>query len=386
MPRPDAPEVADGAAGRVGAYVHVPFCRRVCPYCDFAVVAGAEDLADRYVDALVAEIGGADPFDRPLDAVFVGGGTPSRLTAAALGRVVDALAVRFGIASDAEVALEANPEDWSQGYAADLVAAGFTRVSLGAQSWEMGVLERLGRMHAPGDAAAAVADARAAGFESVNVDLIFGTPGETLRSWRDGVAAALDTGVDHLSTYALTVERGTPLSRAVAAGAPAPDPDLQAEMWEVGASLAAGAGLVRYETSNHARPGHAAVYNLLTWAQGDYAAFGTGAHGHRRGRRTRNMRRLDRYLEAVEGGGTAVQGVEEVTGWAAEQERLLLGLRRTAGVTAGAGGARLLGSPEGRRLVEAGVLEAVGGRLRVARPLLGDEVARAVLALDPREC
>jgi putative oxygen-independent coproporphyrinogen III oxidase len=383
---PDDPALADAAAFRYAAYVHIPFCRRVCPYCDFAVLANGEHLVDRYVAALIAEIGSAPSFPQPLAAVSVGGGTPTRLGSGALGEVVAALQERFGLVADGEVSLEANPEDWSPALAEGLVAAGFSRVSLGAQSFDVGVLAALGRRHRPEQAAAAVAAARKAGFGSVNLDLICGTPGESAASWRASVESALACGVDHLSVYALTVERGTALSRAVAAGAPGPDPDLQAERWEEAASLAGEAGLVRYETSNFARPGHACLYNLITWAQGDYAGFGAGAHRHREGRRSWNLRRVERYLERVEGGEPPEAGAEVLDPHQRERERLVLGLRRAAGAAAGEAGAALTATAAGRRLLEAGVLERVGDRLRVARPLLGDQVSRAVLALGPADC
>lgn len=384
--RPDDPRPAEEAAGRLGAYVHLPFCHRVCPYCDFAVVAGREDLVERYLAALAVEIGSARPFSGPLDAVFVGGGTPSRLVPEALGRVLGALRGRFGVSPRAEVTLEANPEDWSPALAAGLVAAGFTRVSLGAQSFDAGVLAALGRGHRPEQGEQAVAAAREAGFASVNLDLIFGVPGESAASWRTSVRRALATGAEHLSIYALTVERGTPLSRAVAAGAPAPDPDRQAQRWEEAARLAAGAGLVRYETSNFARPGHPCLYNLITWAQGEYEGFGAGAHRHRAGTRSWNLRRVDRYVERLEAGGSPVSGEETLGPWERERERLVLGLRRAAGAEAGEAGERLVASASGARLLAAGILEQRGGRLAVARPLLGDEVARAVLALAAGDC
>ncbi|MBN2112508.1 MAG: radical SAM family heme chaperone HemW [Acidimicrobiia bacterium] len=384
--RPDDPSLADAAASLFGAYLHVPFCRRVCPYCDFAVVAGREDQAERYVAAVTAEIERAEPFPSAPAAVFVGGGTPTRLSPVALARLLRVLERRRGLAPEVEVSLEANPEDWSPAVAASLVAGGFNRVSLGAQSFDSGVLAVLGRRHHPREAEKAVFSAHDAGFASVNVDLICGTPGESPASWRASVERALAAGIDHLSVYALTVEAGTPLSRAVAVGAPAPDPDRQAERWEEAAYLAAAAGLIRYETSNFARPGHACRYNLITWAQGEYEGFGTGAHRHRGGTRSWNVRRLDRYLEAVEAGGKVVSGAETLGPWEQEAERLVLGLRRAAGVRAGAGGGRLEQSEAGRRLSAAGVLERVGDRLRVARPLLGDEVSRAVLALEPADC
>lgn len=383
---PDDPGLADRAAGLPAAYVHVPFCRRVCPYCDFAVVAGRDDLIDPYSAALLAEIQGSAPFPQPLAAVSLGGGTPTRLAPVALTAILGAVAGHFGLAPEAEVSLEANPEDWTPALAEALVTAGFGRVSLGGQSFDPGVLRALGRGHQPQQTADAVAVARRAGFRSVGIDLIFGTPGESGASWRASVERALDTGVDHLSAYALTVERGTPLSRAVAAGAPGPDPDRQAERYEEVRRLAAGAGLVRYETSNFARPGHPCLYNLITWAQGEYEGFGAGAHRHRAGARSWNVRRVDRYLERLEQGTSPVSGGEALGRWPREQERLVLGLRRAAGVGAGEGGQRLLASPSGRRLIEAGVLEHAGDRLRVTRPFLADEVGRAVLALKETDC
>jgi oxygen-independent coproporphyrinogen-3 oxidase len=172
----------------------------------------------------------------------------------------------------------------------------------------------------------------------------------------------------------------------VAAGAPAPDPDHQAALWEEADRLAAAVGLVRYETSNFARPGHACLYNLITWAQGDYEGFGAGAHRHRGGVRSWNLRRVERYLERVEAGLSPTSGEERLGAWERERERLVLGLRRAAGAAAGEAGGRLLASAAGERLVASGVLEVAEGRLRVARPLLGDEVSRAVLALDPGDC
>jgi putative oxygen-independent coproporphyrinogen III oxidase len=385
VPADDA-ALADGAAAAFGAYVHIPFCRRVCPYCDFAVVAGREDLADRYVEALVAEIEAAEPFPAPLAAVFVGGGTPSRLPPQALGQVLAALRGRFGLVAAAEVSLEANPEDWSPSVAAGLAAAGFNRVSLGAQSFDVGVLAALGRRHRPDQVEAAVGAARAEGFTSVNLDLIFGTPGESAACWRATVTRALESGADHLSGYALTVERGTPLSRSVAAGAPAPDPDAQAARYETAVDLAAAAGMRRYETSNWARPGHACLYNLITWAQGEYEGFGAGAHRHRAGVRSWNLRRVEGYLDRVEAGASPVSGQEALNAWGREQERLILGLRRAAGAVAGEGGRRLLGSAAGRRLLNGGILGVAGDRLQVTKPLLGDEVGRALLALEPSDC
>jgi oxygen-independent coproporphyrinogen III oxidase len=378
----DTAATVDGASDKIAAYVHVPFCARVCPYCDFNVVAGRDELVGRYVDAVVAEIGWSSPW-RSLDSISIGGGTPSRVPPKLLGRIVGALVERFGVVPDTEIGLEANPEDWNADLSAVLRDVGFTRVSFGVQSFDPTILARLGRLHTPDQASRAVLDARTAGF-SVNIDLIFGTPGETVAGWSETVRNALALEPDHLSTYALTVERGTALSRAVAAGYPAPDEDLQAEEYEMLDRLTGD--LVRYEVSNYARPGHECLYNLITWAQGEYAAFGAGAHGHREGVRTRNVRRIDAYLDRIDAGRDPVQKRERLDPWEREKERLLLGLRRTAGAASGEAGAALVASDWGRRLMDAGVVAETGDRIVVQRPLLTDEVSRAVLALSVGDC
>ncbi len=377
-------DLADAAGGWRSAYVHVPFCRRRCPYCDFAVVAGdealrlgVEDPVERYVDAVVAEIG-MEPEWRSLDCINFGGGTPSTMGEGQLGRILAALRERFGVAPDAEVSLEANPEDWSEAAGEAWRRAGVTRVSWGVQSFDPVVLASLGRVHTPAQAAAAVAGSISAGF-GVSLDLIYGDPHETASSWWGTVAAALALEPYHLSAYSLTVERGTELSRRVAAGAPQPDPDIQADRFEHLAAVAGTAGLVQYEVSNFARPGHVARYNLSTWGQGEYVAFGLGAHGHRDGVRRRNLRRLDRYLEAVEAGRRPAAGEESLGALDRERERLILGLRRRAGVTPGPLGHRLTASPDGRRLIEAGILSVREDRLVVTKPLLTDAVSRAIL-------
>jgi oxygen-independent coproporphyrinogen-3 oxidase len=378
---PDSVGLAEAAGEWKSAYVHIPFCDRVCPYCDFAVVEGRDDTIGRYLTALSSEID-LEPQWHELDAVFIGGGTPSKLQPGSVAAIVGRLRDRFGFRPGVEISLEANPEDVTPRWASEIVEAGVDRVSLGIQSLDEDILQSLGRRHSPGQARASVAALRRAGIRSVNVDLIFGTPGESIESWSGTVAGALEMEVDHVSTYALTVEPPTALGRAVRAGAPAPDPDDQADKWEMAARMAAGAGFVRYEVSNHARAGHGCRYNLSVWGMGEYLAFGLGAHGFRDGVRTRNVRRLDTYLERVEAGIGAVQGADVVDGWSAELERLMLGARRVAGVRLGPGGERLLANPAGGRLVEAGVIAVRDDRLMVKRPLLTDAVTRTILALD----
>jgi len=373
---------ADRFANDAAVYVHIPFCSAVCPYCDFAVVAGQDELVDRYVAAVRAEIERSEPW-RPLDAVYFGGGTPSHIDPLLLGSILQSLETRHGIAYDAEISLEANPEDFDNDRARRLRSAGFNRVSFGAQSFDAAVLAGLGRRHGPRQIEESVEAAASAGFDNQSVDLIFGTPGESDESWQRSLQRAVATGVPHVSCYALTVERGTPLGRAVRGGALAPDPDVQAERYETAVTILDSSGLERYEVSNWARPGHECHYNLVVWAQGQFEAYGNGAHGFRDGVRYRNHRRVDAYVDRIETGRSPRAGLEPIRGWDAELDRLFVGLRRSVGVSPGPGTEALLASADGRSLVHAGIIGMEEGCLRVRNPLVTDAVHRSVLGLTP---
>ena len=372
------PDEADRFGAAAAAYVHIPFCSAVCPYCDFAVVAGQDGLATRYVEAVCREIGDSAAW-RPLEAVYFGGGTPSHIEPALLIRVLEALTRRHGLSDHAEISLEANPEDFTVDRARRLRAGGFNRVSFGAQSFDGAVLASLGRRHEAGDIESSVAAARHGGFDNVSIDLIYGTPGETDQSWELSLDRGIGLETDHISCYALTVELGTALGRSVHSGAPAPDPDVQAERYEEADRQLTAAGFVRYEVSNWSRPGRECRYNLTVWAQGEYVAFGNGAHGFRQGQRYRNVRRLDAYIDRIEAGDSPRAGHEQIDGWEAELDRLFVGLRRTVGVASGTGTETLLASDEGRSLVDAGVISEEDGRLFVNNPMLTDAVHRSVL-------
>lgn len=377
----DLVDVTERAASHLGAYVHIPFCEAVCPYCDFAVVAGQDDETDRYLDALIAEIVSFPP-KRPVDAVFVGGGTPSRVER--LADIIEAITDTHGLVSNAEITLEANPEDWTEDLsngeerAKSLVAAGFNRVSFGAQSYDPVVLDYLGRRHDPAQIDRAVELSRQAGFRSISLDLIFGSPPETPESWWTTLYRAIQARPDHVSTYALTVERGTELSRLVNAGAAAPDADVQADRYEVAEELLGAAGYRRYEVSNYARPGHECQYNLTAWAQGEYMAFGMGAHGHLDGTRFRNVRRLEAYLSAIESSASPRAGADDVIA-DRDEERIILGLRRASGVSVDPLVDAFMASPSGERLVSAGVIGIINDRLVVLKPLLTDDVCSSFL-------
>lgn len=386
--RANDPVLADQANGWKSAYVHIPFCVMRCPYCDFAIVDESTDGAidrRRYVDALVSEIEMEEEFG-PLDAVNIGGGTPSRLHSNQLGQIVDELRVRFGFSDCIEISLEVNPEDWEQEMAEGLVGVGFTRVSIGAQSFDDEILGVLGREHSMTRTAEVVASAREAGFRSVSVDLIYGHPAETDRSWAHTVDYALELPIDHISTYALTVEPGTALSREVIEGGASPDDDVQADRYELFCERSAAVGFDRYEVSNHARPGHACKYNLSTWAHGEYLGFGLGAHDHRWGRRSRNHRRLDRYLADVEEGVRPRLGSETLDDKAQARDRFMLGLRLAAGAPPTPPVAAFLESTVGERFLEAGVIHVEGDRLVVDRPMLTDAVVREALSVSADDC
>jgi oxygen-independent coproporphyrinogen-3 oxidase len=338
-----------------------------------------------YVDALVAEIAMETEFG-PLDAINFGGGTPSRLAPDQLARVVDALGEQFGFNEGVELSLEINPEDWSDEFGIGLLDAGFTRVSIGAQSFDPDVLRALGRVHTPEMIEDAVRGARSCGLASVGIDLIFGHPVETDDSWYRTVSVAMRAGVDHISTYSLTVEPGTELSRTIALGAEAPDDDVQAGRYERFEEVAGRHNFVRYEISNHALAGHACRYNLSTWAHGEYVAFGMGAHDHRWGVRARNHLRPDRYIEAVNAGGRPRLGIEYLTAADRERDRLMVGLRLAAGTPLTATAQRFAASSEGIRLIQAGILESKSGRLRVIVPMMTDAVIREALSVSAVDC
>jgi putative oxygen-independent coproporphyrinogen III oxidase len=365
----------------VGLYVHVPFCRTRCGYCDFNAYAGLDDLAPRYVRALAAEASLVAPAwgDARFTTVFVGGGTPTTLPPASLERLLAELRAILPIDDDAEVTIEANPETVDEGSLGRLRAAGYRRLSLGAQSFDRVVLARLERGHDPDAVGRAVRAARGAGFDNVNLDLIYGVDGEGLASWRETLRATIALGPEHVSAYALTVEPATPLGRQVADGLrPAPDPDVQADMYEQACELLGAAGYRHYEVSNWARPGFECRHNLGYWRRHPYLGLGAGAHSARGPARWWNLRPPRAYLASVEAGSPPVGGAEELTSEQIELEERFLRLRTREGV-----------APDGLDpavvdgLVDAGLLErAPAGLIPTERGLL--LVNELVLALEPQ--
>ena len=315
--------------GPQAAYLHVPFCRTKCLYCDFNTFAGKERLIGEYVAALSGEIAGRAPEGAgALQSVFFGGGTPSLLPLGAVRRLQEGLRRSYGIAPGAEVTLEANPGTFGPRYLEGLLAAGVTRLSLGVQSLDDETLRRLARTHNAAGAAAAVHLARAAGVPSVNLDLIYGLPWQTLASWGDGLDRALETGPDHISLYALMVEEGTPLATLVARGRWAvPDDDAVADMYEAALPRLAAAGFEHYEVSNWARPGHASRHNLVYWRNEAYLGFGAGAHSYVAGRRFWNVKPVEGYIRRRAKRESVVAGSETLPPEARLGETAVLALR-----------------------------------------------------------
>ncbi|ADB49596.1 radical SAM family heme chaperone HemW [Conexibacter woesei] len=406
---PDAPPApADGAlplAAReelgerpFGIYVHVPFCATRCGYCDFNTYT-AEELPggvnrNSYAASAIAELalarrvlsggdrsGGCTAAPPLVETVFFGGGTPTLLPAEDLAGILDAIDLLFGLAPRAEVTTEANPESVTPATLATLRAAGFTRISLGMQSAVGHVLDVLDRTHTPGRAAAAVAEARAAGFEHVSLDLIYGTPGERDADWRASVETALGAAPDHVSAYALTVEPGTRLHARVQRGElPSPDEDALADRYAIADEAFAAAGLRWYEISNWAgsEPARCA-HNVNYWRGGDWWGVGPGAHSHVGGVRWWNVLHPSAYATALAERRSPAAGREQLDAETRRFERIMLETRLSEGLDAAL--LREDGRAAAARAADEGLAEPEAlaeGRVRLTRRgrLLADAVVR----------
>ncbi|MFS0854244.1 radical SAM family heme chaperone HemW [Microbacterium sp. 179-I 3D4 NHS] len=324
------------------AYLHVPFCRVRCGYCDFNTYTAGELRGARqedYASTLLTEIemarrvlGDAGAL-RPMDTVFFGGGTPTLLPAGDLARMLDAAASAFGLVSGAEVTVEANPDTVTPDVARTLADAGVTRLSIGMQSAVPHVLAALDRTHRPENVRTAVDAAREAGLD-VSVDLIYGAPGESLSDWESSVDAALALESDHISAYALIIEDGTKLARQIRRGeVPRPDDDLQADMYELVDARLADAGFDWYEVSNWARtPEQRSRHNLAYWRGSDWWGFGPGAHSHVAGLRWWNVKHPAAYAQRLAAGESPAAGTERPDAEARILERVLLQSRLAEGI------------------------------------------------------
>ena len=378
------------------AYLHVPFCRVRCGYCDFNTYTSGElrgAKQEDYASTLISEIAIAERVLaevgalRPMDTVFFGGGTPTLLPAGDLARMLDAAASAFGLVDGAEVTVEANPDTVTPEVVRTLADAGVTRLSVGMQSAVPHVLAALDRTHRPENVQTAVAAAKDAGL-AVSVDLIYGAPGESLGDWERSLDAALELESDHISAYALIVEDGTKLARQIRRGdVPTPDDDLQADMYELADSRLAAAGFEWYEVSNWARPStdsgsphdNRSRHNLAYWRGSDWWGFGPGAHSHVAGLRWWNVKHPAAYAQRLAASESPAAGTERPDDEARMLERVLLLSRLGEGIAVAdlpvANRARVAG------LIADGLVDpasAVRGRVRLTLKgrLLADAVVR----------
>jgi putative oxygen-independent coproporphyrinogen III oxidase len=371
--------------------VHVPFCASRCAYCDFNTYTASElrgrDARAGFAADAIAEVDLAARTlsgERPLvSTVFFGGGTPTLLPAVDLVRILRAVDERLGLVPGAEVTVEANPESVDPAVLALLREHGVTRVSLGMQSVAPHVLAVLERAHTPGRAQAAAAEARAAGFEHVSLDLIFGTPGETDADWAASLDAALAAGPDHVSVYGLTLAAGTRLDARVRRGdLPAPDDDAMADRYLAADAALGAAGLGWYELSNWAAGEEARCrHNVGYWRGADWWGVGPGAHSHLDGRRWWNVRHPSDYAARLAAGHSPAAGAEVLAPEARRLERIMLETRTADGLDAGvlrAAGADAARRMVGERLLEDGALAAGRVRLTLGGRLVADAVVRSL--------
>jgi putative oxygen-independent coproporphyrinogen III oxidase len=374
-----------------GIYVHVPFCMTRCGYCDFntytAPELGSGASRESYASLAIGELRQAAKVlagrAGPVQTVFFGGGTPTLLPAADLIAMLAAIDSEFGLAADAEVTTEANPETVDERLLADLRSGGFTRISLGMQSAVPHVLTVLDRVHSPGRPEQCVAWARAAGFPQVSLDLIYGTPGETDADWRTSLDRALAAGPDHISAYSLIIEEGTRLAARIRRGdLPAPDDDVLADRYLIADERLAAAGLHWYEVSNWAADAQAQCrHNQLYWSGGDWWGVGPGAHSHISGTRWWNVRHPAAYAERINANVSPGQAREILTDAEQVTERIMLMTRLASGCPV----SQL--SPAGQAAAAEAVADGLAsqdafraGVVRLTRPgrLLADAVIRAI--------
>jgi oxygen-independent coproporphyrinogen-3 oxidase len=368
-------------------YVHIPYCIKRCGYCDFNTYtpselqdgATLEIVSNDYIDAVLRELESA-PKDQ-VPTIFFGGGTPSLLPANDLGRVITAIKARNGLTADCEITLEANPDSVTQEKLTAYLAAGFNRISFGMQSAQPHVLAVLDRTHNPANVKRAVDMARGAGFESVSVDLIYGTPGESLDDWRSTVTEALSLDIDHISAYALIVETGTKLAAQIKRGElTMPNDDLMADMYLLVDQMSNDAGLNWYELSNWAKPGKECLHNIAYWKSANWWGLGPGAHSHIDRKRFWNVKHPTAYKQKLFAGESPIADSEDLTAEQLRDESIMLAIRMRTGL------ALSLLTDSAKENLEAykssGHLELIEGAFQLTAQgrLIADRLVREALA------
>jgi len=380
------------APDHFGLYIHIPFCVRKCRYCDFPSrpLCGDREIVEQYLRALAREAATRRrEIDRPVHSVYIGGGTPTVLSPAELVRLWEEVIAPFPRVPGAEVSLEANPGTLTPEHATVLADLPVTRVSLGAQSFAPAELDMLGRIHTPAEVTESVSLLRAAGIPGVNLDLMYGLPGQTAAGWGETLRRALALQPEHMSCYALIVEEETPISVEIAAGILSlPGEDEEIGMAALTAGLLAEQGLVQYEVSNAARPGAECRHNLGYWSGRDYLGLGASAVSTVGGVRWRNVDDANAYADRVSRGVPAVSFVERLSSPARLLEQVMLGLRLCAGFDLAAAEAECgctLQTGAVGALVDRGLLRYGGGWLCLTPsgyPLANQVVAQLTASLD----
>ncbi len=395
------------APGAIALYVHIPFCLSKCNYCDFNTYEGIETLMPTFVDALSKEIAiWGQRLSRPnVSTVFFGGGTPSYLPEHSIQHLLETIRECTRLDENAEITLEANPDDLTSDKADAWADAGFNRISIGVQSFHDGILAALSRRHSAVAASKAVKTARDAGFQNINIDLMYGLPKQSLGQWRHSLPHALDLHPEHISLYGLQIEPGTPLHRDVQVGKlPTPSDDLAADMYEVAMDDLADAGYEHYEISNWAKPGFRSRHNSAYWLNLPYLGVGPGAHSSLNGRRFANTKSPRGYIHAianvdlnqvvqtseVDAGVFAVDFIEVTSPQTAISETMMLGMRLAEGISKSEFHSRFNASldnvyrAEIEYLTDAGLIETQGERIALTRrgKLLANTVFEQFLLTD----
>ncbi|MBU0960379.1 MAG: radical SAM family heme chaperone HemW [Proteobacteria bacterium] len=355
-------------------YIHIPFCAAKCSYCSFNSYAGLEGLQSKYVDSLCAELKkmASEGDIGPLRTIFMGGGTPTLLHGSLLDTVLSSCFALFSVAPDAEISIEANPGTVDREKLDLLRKLGVNRISLGVQSFNDQELARIGRIHSGTEATRAVHMARAAGFNNLSIDLMYGLPGQNPGSWQTSLETGISLGLNHLSLYQLTVEEGTPLERMVREDRlQLPDDDEVAVMDAISAELTAAAGLFQYEISNYAQPEYQCRHNITYWENREYMGVGSGAVSCLNGCRRRNIADPEQYCRLLEAGESVIIEEETLESDASFRESVIMGLRLNKGVSVGQLENRYGLLPEKyygdlfKQLVADGLLEQRSGYLRL---------------------
>lgn len=322
----------------LGIYIHIPFCKSKCLYCDFPSYAGAEGEMESYLEALLQEmeLGKNHIYDRKIKSIYIGGGTPTYFKTDYIGKILHKCYELFDIDRGTEITIEANPGTLDRQKLIALREYGINRLSMGLQAWQSRHLKALGRTHDSDKVRTEVNSAKAIGFENISVDLMFGLPGQTMDEWIETLENVCSLDVEHMSTYSLIIEEGTPLHEMVERKEVRPiDEDIERQMYREGIAFLKSNGYEQYEISNFAKKGFQSIHNLIYWRDEDYIGFGCGAHSYTENIRRYNYHKIGDYIAAIEQSGSAIEYREHIDTNIERFEMIMMGLRLTEGVDKG---------------------------------------------------